>query len=95
MKDVLRVGDPDAPPLGTLDPDLLHYLAISQRLLITSNRKRMPAHLQAYWATGGHLWGLFWVRPGTPVGRLAREIFFVWAVSEAEEWVDRLDWLPF
>ena len=21
--DVLRVGDPDAPPLGTLDPDLL------------------------------------------------------------------------
>lgn len=29
--DVLRVGDPGAPPLGTLDPDLLVYLEQEQR----------------------------------------------------------------
>jgi hypothetical protein len=29
------VGDPDAPPLGTLDPELLRYLEVFQRLLVT------------------------------------------------------------
>lgn len=36
---VLRVGDRD-PPLGTQDPELLRYLELSQRLLVTNNRTR-------------------------------------------------------
>jgi hypothetical protein len=55
--DILRVGDPGTPPLGTLDPEVLHYLESSQRILITDNRKSMPDHLTAHWATGGHLKG--------------------------------------
>ncbi|MBM4456854.1 MAG: hypothetical protein FJ011_03630 [Chloroflexi bacterium] len=43
--DVLRVGDPSAPALGTLDPELLRYLEISQRMLVTANRASMPAHI--------------------------------------------------
>jgi hypothetical protein len=93
--DVVRVGDPGAPSLGTLDPDVLRYLELSQRILVTSNRTSMPAHVEAHWAAGGHLWGLFWVRPGTPVGRLAQALFLVWEASEAEEWIDWLDWIPF
>ena len=31
--DILRVGDENTPKLGTLDPDVLIYLGISQRLL--------------------------------------------------------------
>ena len=27
--DILRVGDAEAPPLGTLDPDILRYLELS------------------------------------------------------------------
>ena len=38
--DVVRVGDPGAPSLGTLDPDVLRYLELSQRILVTSNRTR-------------------------------------------------------
>jgi hypothetical protein len=33
--DIVRVGDPDAPSLGTLDPELLRYLEVFQRLLVT------------------------------------------------------------
>ncbi len=29
--DIIRVGEPEAPPLGTLDPELLNYLEVSQR----------------------------------------------------------------
>ncbi|MCA1992475.1 MAG: DUF5615 family PIN-like protein [Coleofasciculus sp. S288] len=53
--DILRVGDPKAPPLGTLDPDILSYLELSQRILVTDNRTSMPEHLEAYWATGGQI----------------------------------------
>ena len=44
--DILRVGDADAPLLGTLDPNLLQYLELSQRLLITDNRSTIPNHLK-------------------------------------------------
>jgi len=93
--DVLRVGDPGAPPLGTPDPDVLRHLELSQRMLITSNRTSMPAHIEEHRAAGGHLWGLLWVRPRTPVGRLAQDLYLVWVASEAEEWVDHLGWIPF
>jgi hypothetical protein len=93
--DVVRVGDPRAPQLGTPDPDMLRYLELSQRILIILNRKSMPAHIEAHWAAGGHLWGLFWVRSRTPIGRLAQALFLVWEASEAEEWIDWLDWIPF
>ncbi|MDI6793523.1 MAG: DUF5615 family PIN-like protein [bacterium] len=93
--DVVRVGEPGAPQLGTPDPDVLRYLELSQRVLVTSNRTSMPAHIETHWTAGGHLWGLFWVRSGTPIGRLAQDLYLVWEASEAEEWIDRLEWIPF
>ncbi|GJD21042.1 hypothetical protein RIVM261_059980 [Rivularia sp. IAM M-261] len=66
--DILRVGEPDAPELGTLDPDVLRYLELSQRLLVTDNRASMPGHLEEHWNVGGHIWGLLWIRPKTPIG---------------------------
>lgn len=29
------------------------------------------------------------------LGRLAQELLLIWESSEAEEWVDKLDWIPF
>jgi hypothetical protein len=36
--DVLHVGDANAPPIGTLDPDILDYCSQTQRILVTENR---------------------------------------------------------
>ncbi len=93
--DVLRVGDPDTLPLGTLDPELLRYLEQSQRLLVTNNRTSMPQHLEAHWAAGGQIWGLFWLQPSATISRCAEELYTIWATSEAQEWVDVVDWIPF
>jgi hypothetical protein len=92
--DILRVGDAGAPALKTADPDLLHFLEISGRALVTDNRKSMPGHLQAHWAAGGHTWGVFWIRPGTSIGEAAEAIHFIWITSEAEEWIDKTAWIP-
>lgn len=91
--DVLRVGDQGAPPLGTLDPDVLVYLTVTHRLLVTDNRKSMPKHLADHAAAGFQHWGIFVVRKDAPIGALADELYLYWEASEAEEWTDRMEWL--
>lgn len=95
MMDILRVGDPDAPPLGTLDPEILLYLEEAHRLLITSNRVSMPQHIADHFAVGRHHWGVFHIRPHTPTGRLVEEVILLWTASVAEEWFDRTEWIPY
>ena len=41
------------------------------------------------------MWGLFWVRPTTTMGKLAEELIIIWETSEAEEWINVVDWIPF
>jgi len=55
----------------------------------------MPQHLEAHWATGGHIWGLFWLRHKATISRCAEELYTIWETSEAQEWIDVVDWIPF
>ncbi len=40
--EVLMVGDPGAPPKGTLDPELLIWLETNSYILVTENRSTIP-----------------------------------------------------
>jgi hypothetical protein len=93
--DILRVGETNTPELGTLDPEILQYLQLSKRLLVTDNRSSMPEHLNNHWNQGGHIWGVTWVRPNSSIYQLVESIVLIWEITEAEEWIDRLDWIPF
>ncbi|HSH77965.1 MAG TPA: DUF5615 family PIN-like protein [Herpetosiphonaceae bacterium] len=62
--DVLQVGESDAPPRGTKDPEILVYLEATHRVLVTNNRDSMPDHLQEHWAGGGVCWGVFTLKTG-------------------------------
>jgi len=94
--EVLRIGDSGAPALGTSDPDILLFLSASQRLLVTDNRSTIPDHLQEFHIDGKRShWGVLWVRPDATIGDLAVDLHLIWRASEAEEWVDRSDWIPF
>jgi hypothetical protein len=55
----------------------------------------MPGHLESHWAEGGHIWGVMWLRPGTTLGSWAEAIFLLWETTDSEEWIDKLDWIPF
>ena len=51
---VWRIGTPGAPPKGTSDPDLLIWCEAHAFVLVTNNRKSVPAHLQkTIWPAGG------------------------------------------
>ncbi len=93
--DVLRVGEAGSPSSGTPDPEILCYMEQTQRILVTSNRKSMPAHLEAHRVDGGKLPGLFWIRSRVSLHQLAQELLLVWEASDAEEWADRTEWIPF
>ena len=44
---------------------------------------------------GGHIWGLLWLRPSANLEIWVEELYLIWEASEAEEWIDRVDWIPF
>ncbi len=93
--DVLRVGDPQAPALGTKDPELLVYLDSAGRLLVTLNRSSMNAHLENHLAAGGHTWGVVWIRKRSRIQHVVEDLALMLEASEAEEWRDRTDEIPF
>ena len=39
---IWKVGDSGAPPLGTLDPDILSWCEEHDLVLVTNNRRSMP-----------------------------------------------------
>jgi hypothetical protein len=93
--DVLRVGDSTAPALSTTDMDLLRYLELTRRALITADRTTIPTHLEAHRTAGGLHWGIFWVRPRMPIGRLTESLQIIWEASEADDWINQENWIPF
>jgi hypothetical protein len=54
--DIIAVGLPDAPPIGTPDPDILLYCEREHRLLITNNRRSIPGHIADHLTAGHHHW---------------------------------------
>jgi len=55
----------------------------------------MPEHLAKHAATGGPHWGIFMIRNDARLQKLAETLCLVWEASEAEEWIDYVDWFPF
>jgi hypothetical protein len=92
--DVLAIGDPGAPPAGTLDPDILDWLDENGYILVTENRRTIPTHLTERWAAGRHIPGIFWVRPGVGIGRVIEELYLIWVASTGEEYQDRAVFIP-
>jgi hypothetical protein len=92
--EVLAIGDPEAPPTGTLDPEILVWLESHGYLLITAKRSTMPRHFTAHLERGHHIPGIIWLRPGISLGRIIEELYLIWTASTAEEYQDALLFIP-
>lgn len=93
--DLVAVGAEGTPPLGALDPAILVWCEQEQRILVTNNRKSMPAHIAEHLGAGRHHWGIFTTHDDAPaIGPLADSIYLIWGASDAEEHIDTLNWMP-
>ena len=79
---------------GIPDPDVLRLAMAQSRILISHDENSMPGHFRDFLKGGNRSPGVLIVPQGAPVGRVIESILLVWIASEAEEWIDRIAWLP-
>ncbi len=88
------VGDPGAPPRGTLDPDILVWCEEHHFVLVTNNRKSMPRHLADHLALSRHIPGILLMNPALPIGELLDELVLIAGASAEHEYRDLILYLP-
>lgn len=91
---VRMIGDPDDPPRGTLDPEILIWCEIHDFILGTNNRKSMPKHLAGHLAEGHHVPGIFIIDPSKDIGETLTELIIIAGASFPKEYQDRFEYLP-
>jgi hypothetical protein len=80
---------------GMHDLDVLALAAQRQRVLVSHDVGTMPAHFQAFRNAGKRSSGVFMIHQTLDVGTAIEELLLIWIASEASEWDNRLEWLPF
>lgn len=91
---VWKVGMPGAPAFGTLDPEILVWCEASGFVLVTNNRKSMPAHLADHLSAGRHVPGILTVDITRDIARNLDDLLLVALVAAPGEYEDRIVYLP-
>lgn len=92
--EVLAVGDPGAPPLRASDAFILKWIETNDYILVSWDKRTIPDHLAEHFTQDGHIPGILLIRRGTSLGQLVETLFLVWMASEADEYQDRLYYIP-
>lgn len=83
----------DGGVIGMADPDVLLATAEAGRILLSHDRRTIPGHFTTFikgrMSPGGLL-----VAQDIDIGAGIDELLLVWAATEAEEWGNRLGYLP-
>ncbi len=91
---VWRIGDEGAPARGTPDPAILLWIEENKFILVTNNRKTMPAHLADHLATGRHVPGILIVDLGAPIRSVLDDLILIALASYEDEFLDCIGYVP-
>jgi hypothetical protein len=80
--------------IGIADSAVLRIAAESGRILLSHDRRTMPAHLAQFLQTNSSP-GVIIVPQDLDIGAAIEDLLIIWAASSAEEWRDQLGFLPF
>ena len=83
----------DAAFAGLKDPEVLRMSAQAGRLLVSQDRRTMPAHFAEY-VSASESPGVILLREAVSIGVVVEELVLIWTASDAEEWTNRLVWIP-
>jgi hypothetical protein len=97
VRGVLRrrpVVDFRSQPINDVDDlTVLHLAAQDSRILVSHDVSSMPAALAQY-LRGGHSPGVLLVPQLSAVVDTIEQLVMIWELSEADEWQDRICYLP-
>jgi len=80
--------------IGLTDSEVLARSAASGRTLVFHDRNTMPKHFARFLAAQSSP-GLLVVPQCQDIGATIEDLLLIWATSEAEEWRDKVVFLPF
>ena len=78
---------------GIADPEVLGKAADEGRVLITHDHRTMPRHFGEF-VSRRQSPGVFIIPQQISIGAAIEELLLIWSASEAEEWVNRVLYLP-
>jgi hypothetical protein len=78
---------------GVKDSEVLEMAAQQGRILVSHDRKTMPSEF-AQFITKKQSTGVIIVSRKLPLEVIIEELLLIWAVSSAEEWLNRIAKLP-
>lgn len=88
------IGEWEAPPIGSPDPDLLVWAEEHDCMLVTHNHATMPVHLHEHLAAGRHIRGILVMKNGYPAWKIAEDLHLIWGASLADEFNDQIVYCP-
>ncbi|HEX8494618.1 MAG TPA: DUF5615 family PIN-like protein [Pyrinomonadaceae bacterium] len=77
------------------DPQLLIWAAQEERIIVTHDRRTMPAHAAVLMNEGKSIAGLFVVPRNLPLGQVIEDLELMITCSEMSEWTNVVLYLPF
>jgi hypothetical protein len=78
---------------GSPDPRVLEIAANASRILVSHDRKTMPAHFVRFRERRSSP-GLIIVAQDLDIGAAIDDLLLIWAATEAEDWIDRIGFIP-
>jgi hypothetical protein len=83
----------DGGVIGSPDQDVLRIAAETGRILISHDRKTMPAHFMRFRETRSSP-GLIIVSQDLDIGSAIEDLLLIWMATEAREWTDCIGFVP-
>lgn len=78
---------------GLNDPEVLAIASRAGRALVTHDQKTMPTHFGEF-SIAHTSPGVLIIPQHFPVSSAIEELILIWSATEAEEWINRICYLP-
>jgi hypothetical protein len=89
------VGDPADLPLASFDPNILLWCEREERILVSFDKTTLAGHLSSDLQAGHHSPGIFMLRRSSRVSEVVAHLALVAYASDAWEWQDRIEFIPY
>ena len=87
------MGAHDGGVVGVDDSEVLRIAAESARILVSHDRKTMPAHFARFIEKRSSP-GVIIASQNLDIGAAIEDLLMIWAATKAEEWLDQLGVVP-
>ena len=91
---VTCVGDSDQLPLGADDAAILKHAEREQRIVVTQDRRTMPAHLQQHLLAGNNAPGVLIVHSDARVNDVIDALVVIAFASEPSDFANLVAYMP-